>query len=181
MQMYNNFLESMRGLKETRKLVYCALLVALHTALNALAAIQIGDTIRISFGYLSVAANAVLLGPFPAMIGAMISDLLGCIIKPTGAFFPGFTISAGLGGLIYGVILYKREMCLWRVLLAKMLIDVCVNILLNTLWLKMLYGNGYFVMLPLRAFKNLLQYPVDVLLLYPAMRWCATMKLRMHL
>ena len=145
------------------------------------AGIQVGNSVRISFGYLATAANAVLLGPVPAALGAMITDLLVFLIKPTGPFFPGFTLSAGLGGLIYGLVLYKREVKLWRVLLAKLLIDVLVNILLNTLWVKMLYGNAFFALLPARALKNLIQYPVDVLLLYPIMRWCVSLKPRLHL
>ena len=181
MMSEDRFLESIRGLRETRKLVYCALLIALHTALNTLASIPLGSTIRISFGYLATAANAVLLGPAPAMIGATITDLLGCLLKPMGPFFPGFTISAGAGGLIYGMVLYKKEITLWRVLWAKLLIDVIANILLNTLWLKMLYGNAFFALLPTRALKNLIQYPVDMLLLYPVVRWCAAIKQRLHL
>ena len=131
----------------------------MHTALNTLAGIPVGSTIRISFGYLAVAANAVLLGPAPAMIGATITDLLVCLLKPMGPFFPGFTISAAAGGLIYGAVLYRRDVTLWRVLLAKLLIDALVNVLLNTLWLKVLYGNAFFAMLPGRALKNLIQYP----------------------
>ena len=171
----------MRGLKETRKLIYCALLIALQTALNTLAAIPLGSTIRITFGYLAVAVNAVLLGPFPAMAGAMIADLIGCVLRPMGPFFPGFTLSAGMGGLIYGMMFYKKDVKLWRILAAKLMIDIIVNVLLNTLWLKILYGNAFFALLPSRLIKNLIQYPVDVLLLYPVVCWCAAMKPKLHL
>jgi len=179
--MKNRLLESLHGLKDVRKLIYCALLIALHTVLGMFAGIQVGNSIRISFGYLATAANAVLLGPVPAAFGAMITDLLVFLIKPTGPFFPGFTLSAGLGGLIYGLVLYKRKISIVRVLLAKLLIDVLVNILLNTLWLKMLYENAFFALLPARILKNLIQYPVDVLLLFPVVRWCASMKPRLKL
>lgn len=177
----NRMAESMRGLKDTRKLIYCALLIALQTALNSLAAIPLGSTIRITFGYLAVAVNAVLLGPFPAMAGAMTADLLGCIIRPMGPFFPGFTLSAGLGGLVYGIAFYKRDITLWRVMAAKLIIDICINVLLNTLWLKILYGNAFFALLPSRMLKNLIQYPVDVILLLPVARWCSAIKPKIRL
>jgi len=177
----SRLIESMRGLKETRRLIYCALLIALQTALNSLAAIPLGSTIRITFGYLAVAVNAVLLGPFPAMAGAMVADLLGCIIRPMGPFFPGFTLSAGLGGLIYGLAFYRRNVNIWRVLAAKLMIDVCINVVLNTLWLKILYGNAFFVLLPSRLIKNLIQYPIDVLLLLPVVRWCSAIRPKLRL
>lgn len=172
----NRLIESARGLKDTRRLIYCALLIALQTAVNSLASIPVGSTIRISFGYIAVAANAVLLGPVPAVAGAMVSDLLGCIIHPIGPFFPGFTLSAGLGALVYGLVLYQRPITIWRVLLAKLLIDVLVNVLLNTFWLKILYGKAFFAVLPGRLLKNLIQYPVDALLLFPCVRWFSSIK-----
>ncbi len=44
------------------------------------------------------------------------------------------------------------------------------NLALNTVWIHMLYGKAFMALLPGRALKNLLQYPVDVLLLYPVMK-----------
>ncbi len=181
MNRENRLLESLQGLGKTRKLVFCALMIAMHTTLNAIVSIPIGSTVRITFGYIVVAANAMLLGPIPAAIGAMLTDILGCILYPIGPYFPGFTITAGLGGLIYGLMFYKRDITLSRVLIAKLLIDIFLNILLNTLWLKIHYGKGFFVTLPSRFLKNVLQYPVDVLLLYPFLRWFAREKHRIRL
>lgn len=172
-------LASIKGLKDTRMIVYCALLIALQTAINSLASIPIGSTLRISFGYIITAGSAVLLGPVPAAAGAMIADLLGCLLHPIGPFFPGFTISAGIGALVYGFAFYERKISIVRVLAAKLLIDICVHVLLNTLWLKILYGNAFFAILPGRIVKNLVQYPVDVLLLYPCMRFFETLKVRL--
>ena len=75
-----------------------------------------------------------------------------------------------MSGAIYGAMLYDREVSLKRVLLTKLLIDVICNLLLNTLWLNLLYGKAFFAILPARALKNLLQYPVDVILLYPLLK-----------
>ncbi len=38
-----------------------------------------------------------------------LADLIGATLFPAGPFFAGFTLSAFLTGLIYGLILYKRE------------------------------------------------------------------------
>lgn len=167
-------IDSASALKKTKTLVRCALLLAAQTVLGLVAAIWIGPTIRISFGYLVAAATAMLFGPVPAMINSGLADLFVYILQPAGPYFPGFTLSAMLSGLIYGFFLYNRDKTkLSQVLGAKLVIDILINLLLNTLWLNILYGDKYafFVTLPSRALKNLVQYPVDVALLFPLLVW----------
>ena len=165
------FLSSLRGLKQTRCLVSCALLLAMEIALNLAVSIPIGPTIRVSFGYLCVAATGLLFGPLPAIACGALGDIIGHVIKPMGAYFPGFTLSAMIGGFVYAWFFYERPVTLTRAALSKLIIDVAVNLLLNTFWLKILYGKGFWAILPGRAIKNLAQYPVDVLLLYIWLRW----------
>lgn len=172
---------SMRSLRDTRKLVYCAMLLAVQVVLGQLSSVQLGTAIRVSFGYLAVSATAVLLGPFPAMASAALADVLGYILKPVGEYFPGFTLSAALGGLIYGLMFFERKITIPRVLIAKLAINLVVNLLLNTLWLNLLYGDAFFAILPARALKNLIQYPVDVCLLYPVVLWCSKTKSKLRL
>ena len=35
--------------------------------------------------------------------------LVGALLFPTGAFFPGFTLTAACTGLLYGLCLYRRD------------------------------------------------------------------------
>ena len=51
-------------------------------------------------------------------------------------------------------------------LAAKFLVMLICNVILNTLCLSMLYGKGFFVLLPARALKNLIMWPVDSLVFY---------------
>ncbi len=37
---------------------------------------------------------------------------------------------------------------------------------MNTLWISMLYGKGFFVILPLRVLKNAIMLPIDSCILY---------------
>lgn len=154
------------------------MLLAIEVLLGMVASIPIGPNVRISFGYLSRAVVGMLFGPAAAAINGALSDILGSIIHPIGPYFPGFTLTGFVGGLIYGYMLYERRPSLSRVLLAKLLIDVACNLLLNTLWLDLLYGKAFWAILPARFFKNLLQYPVDVLLLYPLLKLVDRMPLR---
>ncbi len=159
--------KSAKGLKDTRTMVACAMLLAIEVVLNSVVYLPIGDFLRISFGYLAVAACGYLYGPSPAMLVAALSDILVFMIHPSGAFFPGFTLNAALGGLVYGLTFYGHDGVKWpRVLLAQGIIAAGLHIALNTLWLSLLLGKGYLALLPLRMLKNAVQYPIDVTLVY---------------
>ncbi len=166
----NAIRESARELRHVRSLVMAGMLLAVQVVLGLVAAIPVGPSIRISFGYLALSSVGALLGPAVAPINGALADVIGHFIHPTGPYFPGFTITGLASGFIYGMLLYKRDITLRRLLVTKLVIDVVCNLLLNTLWLNMLYGKAFFALLPSRALKNLVQYPVDVLLLYPLMK-----------
>ena len=44
--------------------------------------------------------------PISAGVAYAIGDILGMMIFPSGSYFPGFTLTAFLTGVIYGVVLY---------------------------------------------------------------------------
>ena len=74
-------------------------------------------------------------------------------------------IAPALGGIIYGCLLYESDRRLWQIILARAVIMVFVNIMLNTFFLTMLYGPSQAALLPVRALKNAMQFPIDCLLL----------------
>ncbi len=161
------FVRSARNLTRTRTLTMAAMLMALQMVLSMTASIPLGPHLRIGFSYLAVVAAAYLLGPVVAMSNAVLVDLILCLIRPTGPFHLGFTLNALLGGLIYGLFLYHRPLSWKNVMASKLVIDLLVNILLGTIWIHQLYGKAFWVLVPSRALKNLIQYPVDVLLMTP--------------
>ena len=93
-------------------------------------------------------------------------DILKYLIKPTGAFFPGFTLIAMLAGLIYGSFYYKKELSFWRVLAAHITVALVCNVLLNTWCLSILYGKAFAVLLPARLVKNAIMCPIDAFIFY---------------
>lgn len=168
----HGFSQSAKELKNTRVMVTCAMLLAVEVVINATVYLPIGDFLRISFGYLAVAACGYLFGAVPAMLIAALSDVLVFMFHSTGAFFPGLTLNAALVGLVYGLAFYQMEDITWpRILLAQGIIAVFLHILLNTLWLSILLGKGYLALLPLRVLKNAVQYLIDVPALYLLLRF----------
>ena len=87
-----------------------------------------------------------------------------------GMYFPGFTLTAVVAGLFWGLWLYPRRVSVWRAIGAKTCINLFCNIGLNTLWLMMTGGKAMSVLLALRVPKNLLILPVEIVLLYFGMK-----------
>ena len=67
---------------------------------------------------------------------------------------------------MYGCFYYRQKLTIKRVLAAKFIVMLTVNVLLNTLWISMLYGKGIMVLLPARALKNLIMWPIDSIIFY---------------
>ena len=163
--MHSQFSSSFRSLKNTRTITTTGILLAIQMVLASYGVIEVTDSLKISLGHLALAPTAILFGPVVASLQGAMSDILGFLLKPTGPYFPGFTLTALLGGLIYGLFLYKTKKSLWQIITARVVIVVFVNICLNTVFLTMLYGPSRLATLPLRAFKNIIQLPIDCLLL----------------
>ena len=51
-------------------------------------------------------------------------------------------------------------------LAAELTVSVVCNILLGTLWLNIMYGQAFFALLPMRAFKNLIMWPINSVIFY---------------
>ena len=159
------FKDSFRELKDTRKMAMAAMFVAIAVVLGFYR-LQLTEFIRIGVDFLPKEMAAMLLGPSVGCVVAAFTDIISYALKPIGAFFPGLTFSAMLASTIYGTILYKKPVCLKRVILANGLVTVFVNLLLNTYWMSILYGNAYMVLFPTRAVKQLIMFPIEVILFY---------------
>lgn len=91
--------------------------------------------VRVGPQFLAHSLAGWLLGPFWALGSAVAGDLLGMLINAAGkTIYPGYTISAALTGLIYGLLLYRRPVRLWRCLLAVSLAVIGVSTLLTSYW-----------------------------------------------
>lgn len=167
-EMYQN---SLHELTTTKHVVLCGLMAALAIILGMVATISIGPYIRIGFSGLPNRIVEFLFGPAVGCLFGGALDILKYILNPTGPYFFGFTFNAMLSGIIYGTILYRRPVSVKRIVIAEFLIKLLVNCILNTLWLSMLYGEGFFVLLPLRVLKNAIMLPIDSFILYFALTY----------
>lgn len=163
--IHSQFSDSLRALSRTRTITTVGLLLAIQMVLASYGVIELSDSLKVSLAHLALAPTAILFGPVAAGLQGGLSDLLGFLLKPTGPYFPGFTLSAALLGVVYGMLLYKTKQTTRQIIAARLLVCFIINIGLNTLFLTMLYGPSRLATLPLRIVKNLMQLPIDCLLL----------------
>lgn len=159
------FSDSRNELREVRTITTAAMFAALSVVLGFFTLV-IGDYIKIGF---STIANQFVYYLFGPVVGGFFGgalDLIKFFTNPTGAYFPGFTLSATLAGVLYGMFLYKKTLTLPRVLVAEFTVSLICNVLLGTLWLTMLYDKGFIALLPIRIIKNLTMWPVNSILFY---------------
>lgn len=165
MNIRKSFRESRKQLKSTKALTLAAMLLAIAVILGFFT-IQFTDYIKISFAFLADGLCGMLLGPFVGIIQGCLCDIIKYFIHPTGPYFPGFTISEALTGLVYGLLLYKKPLKIGRIIAANSIVTFGINILLNTFWLTLLYGNAFLVILPVRVIKELILLPINIVLFY---------------
>ncbi|MCX6064015.1 MAG: folate family ECF transporter S component [Caldiserica bacterium] len=151
-------------LKSVSTVSVAGMLVAISIVLSFLRVV-ISSVLEISFAFLPLAAGGLLYGPVVGGIMGILSDVLGYFIRPNGPFFPGFTLNALISGLLYGLFLYKKPVTLKRVIIVNALITILINLLLNSLWLSMMYGKAFVVLLTARIVKNVVMFPINTALL----------------
>ncbi len=155
----------MNKLKDVKVLTTTALLVAIATVLGFLK-IPVNQLVELRFAFLPIAASGMLFGPaIGGLVGAL-ADVLGYLVRPTGPFFPGFTISTLVSGIIFGAFLYKKKLTVPRVIVANLVETVVVSLILNTFNLMILYGNPFWAVLSAKLLKNAVMFPINTALLY---------------
>ena len=158
---------SARELRSTRAITMISLLIAINIVLGNTLKFYVTPTDKIGIGFLTVATIGNLFGAVPAMMAGMIQDILKWIIRSEGAYFPGFTLSAILGGFFAGLTLYKKEVSIFRCIGERLSISVFINILLNSLWKLIYFGNKhYLAYVSVATVKALILLPFEIIILY---------------
>lgn len=159
------FADSYNEFRYVRTLTATGMFGALSLVLGYFT-IAVGDYVKIGFSTIANQFVYYLFGPVVggAFGGAM--DILKYLMKPVGGYFPGLTLVPMAAGVIYGVFYYKRPISLWRILTAELVVSVVCNMLMTTFCLSIILGKGFFVLLPARALKNLIMWPINSFLFY---------------
>lgn len=142
-----------------KMLATLGLLVAVHVVLSRFCSINAWN-IKIGFSFVPVFVSAYLFGPLAAGIVGALGDFVGATLFPIGAYFPGFTLTCFLSGILFGLLLYKKLTVL-RILCAVLINQFVLGLILNTLWISMLYGAPYESLFTTRVVQSAIMTPIE--------------------
>lgn len=148
-------------------LVLCAIFAALSVVLGRFFSYNVQD-FSIGFGFLPVLICGMLCGVWWGAVCGALADFVGAILFPFGTYFPGFTAVAFLMGAVYGLIgLAERktvrawQFCIFAVM-GVASTELVGSLLLNSLWLSIMYGRPYTAEIVLRLPEALLYFAVKL-------------------
>lgn len=167
--VWQSFHQSVKELHRISTLAVAGILIAM-TVVLASVTIYLSSTLRISFSFLPLTVGGMLFGPVVGGVMGAASDVLGYFMHPSGPYFPGFTVSALLSGMIFGCFLYKKSITWKRVLLVSAVVTILVNLLLNTVWLSILYHQPFSVLLMSRIVTNAILLPINTVTTYALLK-----------
>lgn len=129
------------------------------------------NSVRVGFGHIPLLLAGLLLGPLWGAATGAVADFVGAIVFPFGgAYFPGFTITAMLTGLLPGLLKKaagNRRLSWPQLLLIMLVTEVISSIFINTLWLSMMYGMDYIATLMVRLPVTLCMCLVYTIIIWP--------------
>lgn len=166
------------GRISTKVLVMASFFVGINIILSRIGAIMLfNNSVRMSFGNVPLIISGIMLGPLAGFLTGIVSDLLGFLINSHGgAYHPGFTISAGLTGLIPGFVALLgtrfgfQKFSLPTVISSNLLVYFLISGFLNTVWLTHLLGTGFWVLFPARLASHGLVTIVNTMLVYAVVK-----------
>lgn len=142
-----------------RMVAYLGVLTAAEIVLSRFLSINAWN-LKIGFSFVPVMIAAILFGPLPAGIVAAMGDFLGAVLFPIGPYFPGFTFTAFLTGLVFGFFLHEKQTPM-RILAAVAINQLVLSLLLNSFWISILYGSPFIPLLTTRLFQCAVLAPVQ--------------------
>lgn len=154
-----------------KRLVLCALLVAMGVALGVYVSIPVftvgAYSVKIGFTVLPVILAGVLFGPMYGGIAGGLVDILQVLIRPLGAYMPWFTITNILIGAIPALFFRKGQaVTLPRAFAAVFSGQVVASVVLNTLLIMAINGLPLLVVLPPRLINQAVMIPLYSFLVF---------------
>lgn len=156
------------------------LLISMEIVLTRFFSIQT-PIVRIGFGFIPIMIASVMFGPVLGGLTGAFSDILGMMLFPKGTYFPGFTLSAFISGMIYGIILYRSPKNMLRIIIAVSIVVIVVDLGLNTYWLSIITGKGVVALFVPRLIKSIIMLPIQSLLIFSCLKFIPQKNLEIYL
>ena len=154
MSFFTDGRKQAQSLWSTRNLAILGVLLALEIVLARFLSISAWN-IRIGFSFVPIVIAAMLFGPLGSALVAALGDFLGAVLFPIGPYFPGFTLTAFLTGIVFGVLLHKKQSVAGTAL-AVLAVQFVLGLFLNTFWIHVLYHSPFLPLLATRVVQAVL-------------------------
>ena len=158
-------------MSKIKKIILSSMLLTILIILNRFISIKT-EVLVISFSFVPIMMSAIWLGPKYSTLVALFGDLLGAILFPFGPYFPGFTVSSAISGLIYGLLLYNKgkeiskKKLLFRIAISSLINLTMISVFLTSLWIHILYGKAYLAIMASRVVTQVIMFPIQIIVIY---------------
>ena len=153
--------------KDTRMIVFAALILALRVAVKPLSIPVAGD-LKEGIGFIVNAFGSMIYGPVLALLSGALSDTLGYLLYPSGVYFPAYMITEMAGSFVFALFLYRAEITVPRLLLCRFSICLFVNVVLSYpihVWYwNVVMGKAYSMAI-VQVVKNVALFPLETVVL----------------
>lgn len=162
--------DAAKNFTKTKMLVYAALICALRIVVKALKIPVLPGNLTITFDAYVNAIGSLVYGPLVGLAVGAVSDTIGAILFPSGAYFFPFIFVEMSSSFIFGLFLWRRKITAPRVILAKFATNFFCNIVLTSLVMKWMYAyfgfnSAYPFINMARIVKNLILFPIEGILI----------------
>ena len=123
--------DALAEMKDTKMLVFAAFIVAIRVALKTVIRIPLAPSLDITPAFMANALGAMVYGPIVGALGAVVSDVLGVLLRGDTYFLP-YVLTEISGTMIFALFFYRQKITPTRVVLSRFCICLFVNILLQT-------------------------------------------------
>lgn len=158
---------------KTKNLIVISLLAALSIVLTRFLSFMLPVAgilgIRISFGDIPIMLAGLLFGPIAGALTGIVADVIGAVFLSPYGFFPGFTLTAALVGAIPPILMRlmnKKDLGFIHLFIIILVTDIITSLGLNTLWLTMMNGKAFMVLLPPRMITRAILLVPNTMLTY---------------
>ncbi len=118
-----------------------------------------------TWGFLARALCALVGGPVNALLFGFVEDTVSYFMNPDGGYNPFYIFTTMLGVFTYALFLYRSEVTVTRIFLAKLATNV-QNVFLQSLGTYLWYSSkGYWAIVGVSAVKNAVMLPIQTVML----------------
>ena len=146
------------------EMVAAAVLVALKVVLDRFLSYNVWNQ-RFGFSFIAVAFAGAMLGAPWAMAVGGLGDIVGALLFPAGPYFPGFTLPAVLTALCTALFI-RINASLLRITLSVLINQFFGSVILNSVWISILYGKGFVALIPSRILQSGIMTVLQITLIY---------------